>query len=196
MISGQWFYRFLKNWPKITYNSMISRGSTPIITNLVGVHPRNIHTKFEANPCSGLRVEVKKLKKFMPTSTKADTGWLLESHSLSVTKNLFMGMLTLSGAPSTTSHFGYLHLVQFSLFGKSSWLMHVDFWPHEELIANWKLIDFDIKSFKIINVIEQYWFWKNKPLARLIQMSSHRQVLILSRSCKSNLYAWKLIKIH
>ena len=34
---------------------MKNRGSTPIVTNLVGVHPRNIHTKFEANPCSGLR---------------------------------------------------------------------------------------------------------------------------------------------
>ena len=41
---------------------MKNRGSTPILTNLVGVHPRNIHTKFEANPCSGLRGEVKKLK--------------------------------------------------------------------------------------------------------------------------------------
>ena len=34
---------------------MKNRGSTPILTNLVGVHPRNIHIKFEANPCSGLR---------------------------------------------------------------------------------------------------------------------------------------------
>ena len=34
---------------------MKNRGSTPILPNLVGVHPRNIHTKFEANPCSGLR---------------------------------------------------------------------------------------------------------------------------------------------
>ena len=40
---------------------MKNRGSTLILTNLVGVHPRNIHTKFEANPCSGLR-EVEKLK--------------------------------------------------------------------------------------------------------------------------------------
>ena len=37
---------------------MKNRGSTPILTNLVGVHPRNIYTKFEANPCSGLRGEV------------------------------------------------------------------------------------------------------------------------------------------
>ena len=34
---------------------MKNRGSTPILTNLVGVHSGNIHTKFEANPCSGLR---------------------------------------------------------------------------------------------------------------------------------------------
>ena len=34
---------------------MTNEGSTPILTNLVGVYPRNIHTKFEANPCSGLR---------------------------------------------------------------------------------------------------------------------------------------------
>ena len=37
---------------------MKNRGSTPILTNLVGVHLRNTHTKFEANPCSGLRGEV------------------------------------------------------------------------------------------------------------------------------------------
>ena len=34
---------------------MKNRGSTPILTNLVGVHP-----KFEANLCSGLR-EVEKV---------------------------------------------------------------------------------------------------------------------------------------
>ena len=34
---------------------MKNRGSTPILTNLEGVNPRNNHTKFEANPCSGLR---------------------------------------------------------------------------------------------------------------------------------------------
>ena len=39
---------------------MKNRGSTLIITNLVGVHQRTIHTKFEANPCSGLREEVEK----------------------------------------------------------------------------------------------------------------------------------------
>ena len=46
-------------------------GSTPI---LVGVHPRNIHTKFEANPCSGRREEVEKPKKFTTTTTNKDTG--------------------------------------------------------------------------------------------------------------------------
>ena len=48
---------------------MKNRGSTPILTKLVEVYPRNIHTKFEANPCSGLREEVEKLKKFTPTTT-------------------------------------------------------------------------------------------------------------------------------
>ena len=38
---------------------MQNSGSTPILTNLVGIHTSNIHTKFEANPCSGLRKEVK-----------------------------------------------------------------------------------------------------------------------------------------
>ena len=59
---------------------MKNRGGIPILPNVVGVHPRNIHTKFEANPCSGLREEVEKLKKFMPitmtttTTTTTDTG--------------------------------------------------------------------------------------------------------------------------
>ena len=35
---------------------MENRGSTPILTKkLVEVHQRNINTKLEANPCSGLR---------------------------------------------------------------------------------------------------------------------------------------------
>ena len=42
---------------------MKNSGSTLILTILVGVHTRNIHTKFEANLCSGLREEVEKLKK-------------------------------------------------------------------------------------------------------------------------------------
>ena len=42
---------------------MKNRGSTPILTNFVGVHPRNIHTKFEANPCSGSREGSRKTKK-------------------------------------------------------------------------------------------------------------------------------------
>ena len=52
---------------------MKNRGSTPILTNLVGVHPKNIHPKFEANPCSGLREEVEKLKKFTLTTTTTTT---------------------------------------------------------------------------------------------------------------------------
>ena len=40
---------------------MKNRGSIPILTNIVGVQPRNIQTKFEANPCSDLR-EVEKVK--------------------------------------------------------------------------------------------------------------------------------------
>ena len=32
-----------------------SRGSIPILTNLVGLQPKNIHTKFDANLCGGLR---------------------------------------------------------------------------------------------------------------------------------------------
>ena len=53
MISGKWFRRRFLH--KITHNSIKNRGSTPIVTNLVGVHPKNIHTKFEGNPCSGSR---------------------------------------------------------------------------------------------------------------------------------------------
>ena len=41
---------------------MKNGGRTPILTNLVGVLPRNIHTTFEANPCSGLRREAERTK--------------------------------------------------------------------------------------------------------------------------------------
>ena len=44
---------------KIINNSIKDRGSSTI---LVGVNLRNIHTKFEANPCSSLREDVKKGK--------------------------------------------------------------------------------------------------------------------------------------
>ena len=50
---------------------MNNRGSNQILTNVVVIHLRNIHTKFEANLCSGLREEVDKTKK-LPTTT--DTG--------------------------------------------------------------------------------------------------------------------------
>ena len=56
---------------------MKNRGSTPILTNLVGVHPRNIHTKFEANPCSGSR-EVEKNKKVHADDDNDDA----DGHSL------------------------------------------------------------------------------------------------------------------
>ena len=45
---------------------MENRGSTLILTNIVGVHLRNIHTKLEANLCNGLK-KVEKLIKFTPT---------------------------------------------------------------------------------------------------------------------------------
>ena len=50
--------RINQKFHKIIHDSIENRGNTPILTNLVGVHPRNIHTEFEANPCFGLR-EVK-----------------------------------------------------------------------------------------------------------------------------------------
>ena len=58
MIFGQWF----KELHKITYNSMKIWGSRQDLTNLVGVHPGNLHTKSEALLCSSLR-EVGFLKK-------------------------------------------------------------------------------------------------------------------------------------
>ena len=53
------FLRISQKLHKITHNSVQNRGSTPILTNLVGIHTINIHTNFEANPCSGSRKEVK-----------------------------------------------------------------------------------------------------------------------------------------
>ena len=45
------------------------------LTKLVGVHPKNIHAKFEANPCGGSGEEVKKKlkKKFTTTTTTTTT---------------------------------------------------------------------------------------------------------------------------
>ena len=58
-------------------------GSTPILTNIVGVYPMNIHTKFEAI-CEEVWRRSWKSKQFKMTTTmtSTDTGWLLESHSL------------------------------------------------------------------------------------------------------------------
>ena len=44
---------------KIPHNFMKNWGSTLIFTNLVGAHPKNISTNFEANLCSGSGEEVK-----------------------------------------------------------------------------------------------------------------------------------------
>ena len=55
------FLRIDQKLHKITHNSKKNRGSTQILTNLVGVPPRNIYIKFEANPCSGSRDEVKNM---------------------------------------------------------------------------------------------------------------------------------------
>ena len=53
MVSGfieEDFLRIGQKLHKITHNSMKNRGSTLILKILVGVNPRNIHTKFGANP--------------------------------------------------------------------------------------------------------------------------------------------------
>ena len=42
---------------------MKNKDSTLFLINLVGVHLRKIHTKFEAHPCSALRDGVKGVKK-------------------------------------------------------------------------------------------------------------------------------------
>ena len=47
--------------------------SNSLCNNVFLFETRNIHTKFEANPCSGLREEVEKLKKFTPTTTMTTT---------------------------------------------------------------------------------------------------------------------------
>ena len=51
---------------------MKNRGSTPILTNLVGVHPRNIYTKFEANPCCGVKRRSRKTKKVHANNNNDD----------------------------------------------------------------------------------------------------------------------------
>ena len=53
---------------------MKNRGSSAILLNLVGVYTRNIHNKFEANPCSVSREEVEKLKKVHDNSEDDDDG--------------------------------------------------------------------------------------------------------------------------
>ena len=72
---------------------MKNRGSTLILTNLVGLHPRNIPTNFEADPCSGFGEEVENVKSLRQRQrqrrrrrrrTQPDP--LSHTHSLSVTK--------------------------------------------------------------------------------------------------------------
>ena len=92
MIFGHWFYRrrFSKNWPKLSQNYPYFHkkwGSTLMFTNLVGVHPRNIHKEFKANPCSGLREEVEKIKKSSHRRRRrTQPDRKSHTHSLSVTK--------------------------------------------------------------------------------------------------------------
>ena len=57
---------------KIIHNPLKSRGSTPN-HKLGSSLPKNIHTKFEANPSSSLRKRSQKRKKFMTTTMKTDT---------------------------------------------------------------------------------------------------------------------------
>ena len=84
MIFGQKIIENLKRigqkLDKIAHNTMKNMSNTPNLTNMVGVHLKNTHKKFEANPCSGLREEVKKDKS--SRRQQRHTGWLLESHSL------------------------------------------------------------------------------------------------------------------
>ena len=56
------FLKIGQKMHKITHNSMKNRGSALIFTNLVGVHPMNIHTELEANlsSCFGVQ-KVKKV---------------------------------------------------------------------------------------------------------------------------------------
>ena len=72
---------YFKNWAtlhKMTHNSMTNMGSTPILTNLVRIHPRNIHTKFKANPCSGLKEQNKKVKVHDDKDVNDDDGhWVI-----------------------------------------------------------------------------------------------------------------------
>ena len=60
-------------------------GSTLILTNLVRVHQKNIHSNFEANPCSSL-TEVEKKFKISQRQLQALSDHLSHTHSMSLTK--------------------------------------------------------------------------------------------------------------
>ena len=49
--SGEKIFQQFAKMHKITNSSNKNRGDTPILAILVGAHPRNIHTKLEANLC-------------------------------------------------------------------------------------------------------------------------------------------------
>ena len=62
MVSGKWEENLLRigqKFNRITHNTTMIRDSTQALMNLVRVHSRNIHRKFEANLCISLREEVK-----------------------------------------------------------------------------------------------------------------------------------------
>ena len=69
--------RIGQKFQKITHKAMNNRGSTLILTDLVGVYPWNIHT-------NSVQWFEKSQKKFttITTMTTTDTRWSLESHSL------------------------------------------------------------------------------------------------------------------
>ena len=64
-----------------------------ILTNLVGVYPLNIQTKFEANLCSNLREEVEIVKKFTRRRTQGDR--YSHNYSLSATNKCLTEALLL-----------------------------------------------------------------------------------------------------
>ena len=55
MIPGKWFQRKRSGKKTHTKFPITNWGRTPILIDMVGVYPRNIHIKFEANLCNSLR---------------------------------------------------------------------------------------------------------------------------------------------
>ena len=89
---------------------MKNRGSTPIFTNLVGVHPRNIHTKFEENLCSSLDKSPKTKKVHVANDDDRHRVIASHTHSLSVTdKMVFYSFNFIS-----TNHISVCHMINAS----------------------------------------------------------------------------------